>query len=439
MESIETEQVLLGGLMRNNAVYDVIAPLVSTDDFASAAHATLFSACGALIDNSRSADPVTLGKDTLVLEALRGEGLDAGYLIRLFRESSIGKARDHATLIHDMALRRKLAEIGDGIKMDAERWPVDRPIGELFERIWAELDEVRGVDSTTFEARSLNAVLDEALEESLLASTGKGVLGARCGISDLDEMVGGFQGGKLYLFAGRTAMGKSILAANLLTGLPDILFFSCEMGATEVGKRVLSAHSEIRAEYQDADRGLWGKSKKYSLEMARDRLKAKSAFIDANPAPTLQDIDRGVRKRLRMGKLGAVMIDHILRMTPPEHTRGDVRVGINEIIRGLKTMAKRYNVPFIVFAQVSRKVENRPDKRAKLSDLKETSALEEESDVVGFLYRDGYYNPTNDAGDTLGPEQDIEIAIAKNRAGPTYKKKFFIDLGTSRIRNLAHG
>jgi replicative DNA helicase len=437
--SVEAEQSVLGGLMLDNGAWDRIADLIREDNFYRYDHRLIYQHIARLIEKTRPADVIT------VFESLQNAGRadEAGglaYLNALAQAvPSAANIRRYAEIVRDRAVLRKLVSVSDEIAGGAYN-PQGRDTRQLLDeaesKIFAIAEEgARG--SVGFQ--QLPDVLTDVMariSELHHRNDASDVTGVPCGFHDLDTMLSGLQPGDLVIVAGRPSMGKTAFALNvgeyvaIQQGLP-VAVFSMEMGASQLALRLLSSVSRI--DQQRLRTGRLHNDDWPLLTEAVGKMAAAQLYIDETPALNAMELRARARRQARQcGKLGLIIIDYLQLMSAT--TSGENRATeISEISRSLKALAKELHCPVIALSQLNRSLEQRPNKRPVMSDLRESGAIEQDADVILFIYRDEVYNPdTQDKG-------TAEIIISKQRNGPigTVRLTFLREL--TQFQNFTSG
>jgi replicative DNA helicase len=419
-QSIEAEQSVLGGLLLDNGAWDRAADVLKEDDFYRFEHKLIFGAVGALIGQSKPADVIT------VFEQLQnlGKAQECGglaYLNALAQSvPSAANLRRYAEIVRERAILRKLIAASDDIATQAFN-PMGKQVAQILDEAEGKIFKIGEEGQRTKQGfQDINTLALQLIDRvTELAENGaEDVTGVRTGFYELDRMTAGLQGGDLIILAARPSMGKTAFALNIAEnvavqeGLP-VVVFSMEMGASQLALRMVGSLGRIdqsglrTGRLRDDD---WGR-----LTEAVDKLSKASIFIDETPALNTAELRARARRQARQcGKLGLIVIDYLQLMSGSGNSAGENRATeISEISRGLKALAKELNCPVIALSQLNRSVETRTDKRPMMSDLRESGAIEQDADVIMFIYRDDYYNRE----DSKVPGT-AEIIIGKQRNGP---------------------
>ncbi|WP_188564265.1 replicative DNA helicase [Undibacterium terreum] len=416
--SIEAEQSVLGGLLLDNAAWDRIADFIREDDFYRYDHRIIFSCMVKLINSSKPADVIT------VFEALTGLGKaeDAGglsYLNALAQNTpSAANIRRYAEIVRDRGVLRKLITVADEIAGNAfnpQGKEVKQMLDDAESKIFAIAEEgARGAQGFTAIQPLLTQVV-ERIDELYNRDHTSDITGVPTGFADLDRMTSGLQPGDLIIVAGRPSMGKTAFSINIGenvaidSGLP-VAVFSMEMGGAQLAMRMLGSVGRLDQHRLRTGRLIdedWPR-----LTHAIQKMNDAQLYIDETPA--LSSIELRARSRRlsrQCGKLGLIIIDYLQLMSG--NSAGENRATeISEISRNLKGLAKELQCPVIALSQLNRSLEQRPNKRPVMSDLRESGAIEQDADVILFIYRDQVYNPDSPDKGTA------EIIIGKQRNGP---------------------
>ena len=437
--SVEAEQAVLGGLLLDNQAWDRIADLVGEEDFYRQDHRQILRAIALLIDAGKPADAVT------VAEALRGrdELENAGglaYLAALAGNTpSAANIRRYAEIVRERAVLRRLVDTATQIA-DSAYAPAGRNASQLLDEAEARVFEIaeaghRGGGGF----QKLKPLLVQAMEridELYHRDSDSDVTGVPTGFTDLDSKTSGLQPGDLVIVAGRPSMGKTAFSLNIAEsvaidlGLP-VAVFSMEMASQQLVMRMLGSVGKLdqhklrtgRLEEDDWPR----------LTHALAKLDEAPLFIDETPALNALELRARARRLMReCGKLGLIVVDYLQLMSAS--SQGENRATeISEISRSLKALAKELHCPVIALSQLNRSLEQRPNKRPVMSDLRESGAIEQDADVILFIYRDEVYNPdSQDKG-------RAEVIIGKQRNGPIGSVGLAFLGQYTRFENLAPG
>jgi len=436
-QSIEAEQSVLGGLLLDNGAWDRAADVVTESDFYRFEHKLIFSAIGALIGANKPADVIT------VYEQLQtsGKAQDAGglaYLNALAQSvPSAANMRRYAEIVRERAVLRKLIAASDEIATNAFN-PQGRQVSQILDEAEGKIfkigEETSRGKQGFFSMDQLAVELIDRVTE--LAENGaEDVTGVRTGFYDLDRNTAGLQPGDLIVLAARPSMGKTAFALNIAEnvavgeGLPCVVF-SMEMGASQLALRMVGSQGRIDQQHLRTgrlDNDEWGR-----LTEAVERLSKASVFIDETPALTGPELRARARRQARIcGQLGLIVIDYLQLMSGSGGDGENRATEIGEISRGLKALAKELHCPVIALSQLNRSVETRTDKRPMMSDLRESGAIEQDADVIMFIYRDEYYNKESKEPGVA------EIIIAKQRNGPVGTVKLSFLRQWTKFENLA--
>jgi len=436
-QSIEAEQSVLGGLLLDNGAWDRAADIVTEADFYRFEHKIIFGAIGALIGASKPADVITVYEHL----QMAGKAEDSGglsYLNALAQSvPSAANMRRYSEIVRERAILRKLIAASDEIATNAFN-PQGRAVTQILDEAEGKIfkiGEEGNRNKQGFQSMDVLAVqlIDRVTE---LAENGaEDVTGVRTGFYDLDRNTAGLQPGDLIILAARPSMGKTAFALNIAEnvsvneGLP-VVVFSMEMGASQLALRMVGSQGRIDQQHLRTgrlDNDEWGR-----LTEAVERLSKSSVFIDETPALTGPELRARARRQARQcGRLGLIVIDYLQLMSGSGSDGENRATEIGEISRGLKALAKELHCPVIALSQLNRSVETRPDKRPMMSDLRESGAIEQDADIIMFIYRDEYYNK-----ETKEPGV-AEIIIAKQRNGPVGTTKLTFLRQWTKFDNLA--
>ena len=465
--SIEAEQQLLGAILTNNDVFDRVSSILRSEHFFEPVHARIFDVAAARIQRNALASPVTLKafmEDDPGLKDLGGPA----YLVRLAGSAVATFAvKDYAQLVYDHALRRDLIALGRDISTKAATPHVDsEPRAQIVEAEQALYKMAEQGRSDTGFQSFLRAVTDAVQVANAAYQRDGGLAGLATGLIDMDKKLGGLHRSDLLILAARPSMGKTSLATNIAFNiakayrkgqLPDgsegaidggvVGFFSLEMSAEQLAARVLSEAAEIPSE--QIRRGDMTEPEFRRFVEAAKTLEACPLFIDDTPALPIAQLAARARRLKRTHGLDVLFVDYLQLVRPSGRSNNDNRVNeVSEITQGLKAIAKELEIPVVALSQLSRQVENREDKRPQLSDLRESGSIEQDADVVMFIYREEYYRerekPSDHDLEAIGKWQEdmerlhgrAEVIIGKQRHGPIGTVELSFEGQFTRFGNL---
>ncbi|EFG30781.1 replicative DNA helicase [Simonsiella muelleri ATCC 29453] len=438
--SLEAEQSVIGGLILENSAWDRIADVVSDDDFYRHEHRLIFRAIAILINENRPADVVTVQEQLAQNDKLEQVG-GFSYLVTLVQNTpSAANIRRYAEIVRERSIIRQLAEVGTQIARNAYN-----PQGKTAEQLLDEAEnQVFQIAESTAKSKQGFLEMPELLKQNIekidllyQRDNAEDVTGVSTGFVDLDHITSGLQAGDLVIVAGRPSMGKTAFAVNIaedvaLSSKQPVAIFSMEMGAAQLVMRMISSVGRVdqsilkNGKLQDEH---WDR-----LNEAVARLADAPIFIDETAGLTALEIRARSRRLARRfnGKLGLIVIDYLQLMAGSGRT--DNRAAeLGEISRSLKSLAKELQVPVIALSQLSRTVEHRTDKRPMMSDLRESGAIEQDADLIMFMFRDEYYTKESSQYKGLA-----ECIIGKHRNGPT-GRVFLTFLGQfTKFENAAY-
>ncbi len=453
--NFEAEMALLGAILVNNRAFERVQEFLFPEHFADPAHASVYGACAHLIEHGQIADPVTLKnyfKDDADLQAIGGQA----YIAELANSViTIQNALDLGREIYDCFLRRELIDIGGQVVNGAYEYELETPAPQQIERAEEMLFQLAEEGSTETGFRDFKSAVTGAIDMAAAAYKRDGQLvGVPTGFTDLDKLLGGLHESDLVIVAARPSMGKTALATNVayhaastkqrkdgpdgteIEETESVAFFSLEMSAEQLATRIISEQAHVRS---DSIRRGDVREEEYNRVFAVSQaLHGLKLFIDDTPALTMSQIRTRARRLKRQHGLSLIIIDYLQLINPPANSRGDNRVQeVSQITRGLKALAKELNVPVIALSQLSRAVEQREDKRPQLSDLRESGSIEQDADVVTFIYREEYYREREKPTPRDSEKQETylereqrymelmekcrgkaEVIVAKQRHGP---------------------
>jgi replicative DNA helicase len=437
--SIEAESSVLGGLLLDNGAWDRVGDLLIDRDFYRHEHQLVYAAIGALVNASKPADVIT------VFEHLQNQGHaeavgGLGYLNSLAQYvPSASNIRRYAEIVRERSILRKLVSASDEIATAAfnpKGKQVDKILDEAEQKIFNIGEEGSRMKQGFQSMDTLVVELLDRVQE--MADNPNDITGVPTGFIDLDKMTSGLQPGDLVVLAARPSMGKTAFAINIAEhvalneGLP-VAVFSMEMGASQLAVRIVGSIG--RVDQGHLRTGKLSDEEWPRLTEAIERLRTVSLHIDETPGLTPSELRANARRLARQcGKLGLIVVDYLQLMSGSGGSDGDNRATeLGEISRGLKMLAKELQCPVIALSQLNRGVEQRTDKRPMMSDLRESGAIEQDADIIMFIYRDDYYNK-----DSKDPGV-AEIIIGKQRNGPTGTVRLAFLKPLTRFESLASG
>ncbi len=437
--SIESESSVLGGLLLDNAAWDRVSDLLGDSDFYRYEHRLVYGAIGHLINASKPADVIT------VFEQLQSQGKaeeigGLAYLNSLAQYvPSAGNIRRYAEIVRERSILRKLVSASDEIATNAFN-PQGRPVADIVDEAEQKIFNIGEQGSRLKQGfQGMETLVVQLLDRvQEMADNPNDVTGVPTGFYDLDRMTAGFQAGDLIVLAARPSMGKTALAINIAEhvalneGLP-VAVFSMEMGAAQLAVRIVGSIGRIDQSHLRTGRLTdeeWPR-----LSEAIERLRNISLHIDESAGLTSSELRANARRLARQcGQLGLIVVDYLQLMSGSSSSEENRATELGEISRGLKMLAKELKCPVVALSQLNRSVESRPDKRPMMSDLRESGAIEQDADIIMFIYRDEYY--TKDACKEPGV---AEIIIAKQRNGPTGVVKLAFLKPITKFESLAGG
>ena len=434
--NIEAEQSLIGSILLNNEMFDEISLIVSNKNFYDPMHQKIFSAIEKLIYGGMLANPITLKN---YFENQKDELNIPDYLVKITKFSASSRqAYEYARLIYDLFVKRELIKISENIIDTAKLNELDsdgQSIIENFEKSLFDLAEKGSFSSSLVK-------FDEAMKLTIqMASNAykndEGIVGVPTGLTDLDERLGGLHKSDLIIIAGRPSMGKTALATNIAFNAAkkiqddgkksSIAFFSLEMSSEQLSTRILAEQARIKS--NDIRRGKISEEQFDKFIETSKNISELPLYIDETPAISIAALSNRARRIKRLFGLDMVVVDYIQLMRATNVKDGRVQE-ISEITQGLKALAKELSVPVLALSQLSRAVEQRDDKKPQLADLRESGSIEQDADVVMFVFREAYYlqrkEPTPatvEHAEWQAKMSDIasraELIIGKQRHGPT--------------------
>ena len=462
--NIEAEQALLGAVLVNNEALNKVSDFLESEQFFEPVHCRIYEAARKLIERGQIANPVTL-KQYFDQDSALSEAGGAHYLNRLAASAvTIINAEHYGRTIHDLALRRSLIDVGEGMVNQAFDSDLDSNANAQLETAEQALYNLAQKGSAEGGFQAFRVAVTEAVQMADTAlKRDSHIAGVATGLTDLDNMLGGLHPSDLVILAGRPSMGKTALATNIAfhaaghfknlhdeDGNPEdsegaiVGFFSLEMSAEQLATRVLAEQAEIPSDR--IRRGAIKQDDFYRVADAARRLEELPLYIDDTPALSISALRTRARRLQRTHGLGLVVVDY-LQLLRPTNTRADNRVQeISEITQALKALAKELNIPVLALSQLSRAVEQREDKRPMLSDLRESGSIEQDADVVMFIFREEYYHERQQPEPDTEQHQKwlekaerihglAEVIIGKQRHGPTGTAKLHFQREYTKFGN----
>ncbi|MCQ8781363.1 replicative DNA helicase [Mangrovibrevibacter kandeliae] len=465
--NIEAEQALLGAMLVNNDAYYVVHDFLKPDHFFDPLHREIFAKTSEMIRMGKIANPVTI-KTFLPAKDRVGDLTVAQYLARLAAEATtIINSADYGRAIYDLALRRSLIRIGEDMVNVAFDAPLDMEPKQQIEEAERSLFALAETGRYDGGFQSFTDAVTLAVQMATAAKDRDGGLsGTSTGIMEMDRRLGGLQSSDLIILAGRPAMGKTSLATNIAFNIAAayepaeqadgsykarnggvVAFFSLEMSAEQLATRIISEQTEISS--SKIRRGNINDQELVKLVACSETMQRLPLYIDQTGGISIAQLAARARRLKRQRGLDVMVIDYVQLMQGSSKASAQNRVQeITEITTGLKALAKELNVPIIALSQLSRQVEAREDKRPQLADLRESGSIEQDADVVLFVYRDEYYlsnrEPKPGTDEHLKWEQAMneargkaEVIIAKQRHGPTGTIPLAFQAEYTRFSDLA--
>ncbi len=457
--NIEAEQALIGSILVSNDIYDEITPIIDYQKFFDPIHVKIFQTIEKLISKGLLANPITLKNYFENNDGLKELG-GHEYLIKItkFSTTSAKQAIDYANIIHEMHVRRELIKISESVLNEARVGNEVTSNGEELiqnaEKSLFDLAE-RGHFNQSF--MKFEKALVQTIDMAKKAfKNEEGIVGVPTGLTDLDSRLGGLHKSDLIVIAGRPSMGKTALATNIAFNAAksiekkqtksSVAFFSLEMSSEQLSTRILSEQSRIKS--NDIRRGKVTENEMEKFIETSKNIYDLPLYIDETPAITIAAISNRSRRIKRLFGLDLIVVDYIQLMRSGNAGKYDGRVQeISEITQGLKALAKELDVPVIALSQLSRAVEQRDDKKPQLSDLRESGSIEQDADVVMFVYREAYYlekkEPALGSIEHAEWQQKMEevsrsadIIIGKQRHGPTGNVKVEFEAMYTKFKDL---
>ncbi|WP_432726303.1 replicative DNA helicase [Variovorax sp. W6] len=433
--SIEAESSVLGGLLLDNGAWDRMGDLLVDGDFYRHEHKLIYAAIGGLINASKPADVITVYEQLQNL----GKADEIGGLVYLNSLAqyvpSASNIRRYAEIVRERSILRKLVSASDEIATNAFN-PQGKAVDKILDEAEQKIFNI-GEEGTRMKQgfQSMDALVVDLLDRvTEMAENPNDITGVRTGFNDFDKMTSGLQPGDMIVLAARPSMGKTSLAINIAEhvaldeGLP-VAVFSMEMGAAQLAVRIVGSIGRI-------DQGHLRTGKLTDEEWPRlteaiEKLRTVSLHIDETPGLSTSELRANARRLARQyGRLGLIVVDYLQLMSTSSSGDENRATAVGEISRGLKMLAKELKCPVIALSQLSRGVESRTDKRPMMSDLRESGAIEQDADIIMFIYRDDYYNKESKEPGVA------EVIISKHRNGPTGTVKLGFLKPLTKFENL---
>ena len=465
--NLEAEQALLGAILVNNEALARVSEFLLADHFFEPLHQRIFAHALKLIERQQIANPVTL-RPFFEQDPAMVEIGGPSYLARLAANAvTIINAGDYGRAIYDLAMKRELIQVGEEIVNTAYEADIDSSAEDQIQAAEGKLFNLAEAGTRDGGLMPFSHGLTEAIHaaERAFKSDGK-LTGVTTGLVDLDQKLGGLHRSDLLILAGRPSMGKTALATNIAFNAARaarfekdaqgrtitsegavVAFFSLEMSAEQLAMRMLSEQSRITSE--KIRRGQLTTDEFHHLVSAAQEVQRLPLYIDDTPGITISALRTRCRRLKRQAGLGLVIVDYLQLVNPSGKSRTDNRVGeLSEITRGLKMLAKELDVPVIALSQLSRQVENREDKRPQLADLRESGTIEQDADVVMFVFREEYYlmrrEPREGTPEHAAWQDEMEkvhnlaeVILGKQRHGSIGIVKLRFDPSLTLFQNLA--
>lgn len=460
--NLEAEQIILGTIILNNDYLNRVSEFLLPEHFYEPAHQKIYAEIIHIVaDLNIVANNVTLKQFFTEIDEISYIGGIKYMSVLMDKATGIVDIADYAKLIYDLYLKRHLTIIAEDIIIDCNNLDDDTAL-EKIENAEREIFNLTFAQNTGSDFKGISDALKTTLEKTLIAKqTDSHITGISTGLSDLDQILSGLQNSDLVILAGRPSMGKTALAINIaVNACKDLIakdveseekravgVFSLEMSSDQLSSRILSMETTISAtKFRSGTitEDEWQVISARSAEIANMPI-----FIDDTPALSISAIRTRTRRLIKKKNLSLLIIDYLQLIRGSKKTENRVQE-ISEITQGLKAIAKEFNIPVIALSQLSRAVEQRDDKRPQLSDLRESGSIEQDADVVAFIYRESYYlerkRPDESEVESFKNWQDkmsdirnkSEVIIAKQRNGPVGNVDLFFDAEFTRFANWAN-
>ena len=457
-KNIEAEQTVLGSILANNELYDEVTDQIDINHFFDPIHQKIYNIISNLITKGLLANPVTIKNFFNSNEELVEIG-GVEYLLKLTKVStSKNQIKYYSQLLNDLHIRRQLIQISEETLDESKNKNIDISGKNILENTERKLFEIaeKGEFQRSF------VTFKDALKETIDMATAaykndQGIVGVPSGLTDLDDRLGGMHKQDLIIIAGRPSMGKTALATNIAfyaaqniqkNNIPSsVAFFSLEMSSEQLSTRILSEQSRIKS--NDIRRGKINQEDFEKFIEASKNLENLPLHIDDTPAITIAALSNRARRLKRKQGLDLIVIDYIQLMKSSGYKNEGRVLEIAQITQGLKALAKELDVPVLALSQLSRQVEQREDKKPQLSDLRESGSIEQDADVVMFVFREQYYLEKQEP--KLGTAEHVEwqekmnqvhnqaeIIIGKQRHGPTGLIKLEFESAFTKFKDASN-
>ncbi len=450
--NIPVEQALLGAILVNNEAFHRVSGFLLADHFFEPVHGRIYEAMSRLIERQQLASPITLAHFFERDEGLKDVG-GAQYLARLAASMvSVLDTEDYGRTTFDLYQRRALISAADGLRAAARDPKSEQPAIEILQEARAELDRIDEGGPDEGDAIPLDQSATRAVQLADDIAGGRVDPGQKVELADVDRKLGGLKRARLYVLAGRTSMGKSAVAVRFAERIAmraaefgaAVLYFSLEMSADELANRVLAARTGIP--YQDLDDGRVDAEQIAQLTRAQASV-PQNLLVDETESITLEAIRARAMRRRRKQPIALLVVDHIGLMAPPRHMqRMEHRHQIGHFTKGLKALAKEIDAPVLALSQLNREADKRDDKRPRLTDLRESGTIEQDADVVLFVFREEYYLDQAKPRDPVelltwqtkreACNHVLELIVAKKRGGGTGIVPLYYDAALNRFGDL---
>ena len=451
------EQALLGAILSNNLAYEKVEEFLEPEYFSSKINRIIFKSIKKLINNDQIADLNTVKVQLDGNEEFVDNG-GLSYLLKLCENTvSIINSKQYGELIYDLYLRRRLIDLGTNLINSSYNTEEDGNSRSLIEKTEQHLFNL--IQNNEFDSgpKDFDEIIQRTIDYAEKAfKKSEDVIGLKTGLSDFDKKIGGLHKSDLIIIAGRPSMGKTAFATNIASNISkafennnnkNVLFFSLEMSSEQLATRLLGELAEISSE--NIRTGNLSKKDFSRILSSSNDLKKLNLFIDDTPALSISAIRTRARRLKRKLGLDLIILDYLQLVSGESKKMNDNRVQeISDITRGLKAIAKELDIPVIALSQLSRKVEDREEKRPQLADLRESGAIEQDADLVVFLYREEYYLARTEPPEGTDKHEMwtnkmekvhniAEAIIAKHRHGPISKVKLHFNPSWTKFSDLA--